>query len=149
MDKATHNRQSGINSGINVTPMVDVMLVLLIIFMVVTPMLKPGIPVQLPRTTNPRAMPDADRTDALIVAVSHDGTIFLGNDMVSAELLPQKIKDRLALRSDKTVYVRADSRVRYKFLVNVVDGLRMAGVNQLGLLTEQTRSRHVTAEPGT
>lgn len=140
----TRNPGRKVNSNINVTPMVDVMLVLLIIFMVITPMLQPDNAVQLPRTDNPVEMIDAVRSDAPMVAVAHDGTIFFGSETVTREVLTQKVKDQIATRSNKTVYVRADARARYKFLVDVVDNVRAAGVDQLGLLTEQ---RHRTLAP--
>jgi len=128
---------SNINSQINVTPMVDVMLVLLIIFMVITPMLHQGVPVDLARTYNPMAMYDASRPDALIVSVMRDGRMFLGNESVTSEALTHKVQDTMANRANKTVYIRADARARYGALVNAVDDLRSAGVDQLGLLTEQ------------
>jgi biopolymer transport protein TolR len=131
------NEGAKINSNINVTPMVDVMLVLLIIFMVITPMLHPGVPVDLARTTNPIAMSDAERADALILSVMRDGRMFLGSERVSSETLPQRVRDQVVNRLDKTVYVRADARARYGALVEAVDDLRAAGVDQLGLLTEQ------------
>jgi biopolymer transport protein ExbD/biopolymer transport protein TolR len=133
------NEGSKINSNINVTPMVDVMLVLLIIFMVITPMLHPGVPVDLARTTNPIAMSDADKADALILSVMRDGKMFLGSESVSSEALTQKVRDTVTNRVNKTVYIRADARARYGLLVNAVDDLRSAGVDQLGLLTEQRR----------
>ena len=129
--------EAKINSAINVTPMVDVMLVLLIIFMVITPMLQPGRAEELAKTANPIDMADANKADALIVAVERDGRVFLGTEMVSSETLTQRLKERLASRSDKTIYVRADARARYKFVVDAVDDVRTAGVDQLGLLTEQ------------
>ena len=128
---------SKINSNINVTPMVDVMLVLLIIFMVITPMLHQGVPIDLARTRNPMAMSDANRPDALIVSVMRDGRMFLAAESVTSEALTRKIQDTMANRANKTVYVRADARARYGVLVNAVDDLRSAGVDQLGLLTEQ------------
>jgi len=128
---------SNINSQINATPMVDVMLVLLIIFMVITPMLHQGVPVDLARTYNPMAMSDASRPDALIVSVMRDGRMFLGNESVTSEALTHKVQDTMANRANKTVYIRADARARYGALVNAVDDLRSAGVDQLGLLTEQ------------
>ena len=131
------NEGANINSNINVTPMVDVMLVLLIIFMVITPMLHPGVPVDMAKTTNPAAMSDANKPDALIISVMRDGRMFLGNESVTSEALTQKIRTQIVNRANKTVYVRADARARYGALVNAVDDLRSAGVDQLGLLTEQ------------
>jgi biopolymer transport protein ExbD len=139
MSLAKRNEGAKVNSDINVTPMVDVMLVLLIIFMVVTPMLQKGVSVDLAKVNNPEQMPDADKEDALIVAVMRDGAVFFGNDKTPAAELTGKIKDRLANRVDKRVYVRADSRARYGSVVEVVDNVRAAGVDQLGLLTDQKK----------
>src|SRR5579872_2368295 len=124
-------------ADINVTPMVDVMLVMLIIFMVITPMLSKGVSVDMVRTKNPIAMQAADKTDAVIVAVTRDGKSYLGSTQVPAEDLAPKVKDLLANRLDHMVFLRADSRARYEKVVDVVDNLRAAGVDQLGLLTEQ------------
>jgi biopolymer transport protein ExbD/biopolymer transport protein TolR len=136
-----------VNSNINVTPMVDVMLVLLIIFMVITPMLQKGVSVDLAKVNSPAAMPDADKEDALIVAVMRDGKLFFGNDRVEADQLTQKIKDRLANRVDKRVYVRADARAKYGSVVEVVDNVRAAGVDDLGLLTDQKKNNNQQAPP--
>jgi biopolymer transport protein ExbD/biopolymer transport protein TolR len=132
-------------TDINVTPMVDVMLVILIIFMVITPMLSKGISVDMVKTKNPIAMQAADKTDAIIVAVSRDGKAFLGSTLVAAEDMAPKVKDLLANRVDHMVFLRADSRARYEKVVDVVDNLRAAGVDQLGLLTEQVQD---TKKPG-
>jgi biopolymer transport protein ExbD/biopolymer transport protein TolR len=135
------NEGSKVNSNINVTPMVDVMLVLLIIFMVITPMLQKGVPVQLAKTDNPMQMPDAEKENALVVAVQRDGTIFFDTQKVGPAELTDKVKERLASRADKRVYVRADARAKYKAVVEVVDNVRSAGVDELGLLTEQRHNQ--------
>ncbi len=134
---ALRNEGAKINSNINVTPMVDVMLVLLIIFMVITPMLRPGVPLELAAASNSVAMTDAGRPDAVILSVMRDGKMFLGSESVTSESLVQRILGTMATRADKTVFIRADGRARYGVLVNAVDDLRSAGVDQLGLLTEQ------------
>jgi biopolymer transport protein ExbD/biopolymer transport protein TolR len=121
------------------------MLVLLIIFMVITPMLQKGVSVDLARTNNPTAMPDADKEDALLVAVTRDGKIFFGSDQIDPTQLTNKVKDRIANRTDKRVYVKADARAKYGSVVEVVDNVRSAGVDQLGLLTEQRKSGAPTA----
>jgi biopolymer transport protein ExbD/biopolymer transport protein TolR len=136
-----------VTSTINVTPMVDVMLVLLIIFMVITPMLQKGVSVDLAQTNNPTAMPDADKEDALLVAVTRDGKIFFGSDQVpAADKLTTMVKDRLANRTDKRVFIKADARAKYGNVVDVVDNVRAAGVDQLGLLTEQRRTGAAAAK---
>jgi biopolymer transport protein ExbD/biopolymer transport protein TolR len=119
--------------------MVDVMLVLLIIFMVVTPMLQHGVPVDMAKVNNPEQMPDADKEDALLVAVMRDGTVFFGTDKIAVDQLTQKIKDRLVNRTDKRVFIKADQRAKYGSVVEVVDNVRSAGVDQLGLLTDQKK----------
>jgi biopolymer transport protein ExbD len=121
----------------NVVPMVDVMLVLLIIFMVITPMLSKGISVDMVRTRNPVTMQGADKDDAIIVAVTREGRTFLGNVQMRPEEIPLKVRDLLANRLDKMCYIKSDARARYEKVVEVVDNLRAAGVDQLGLLTEQ------------
>ena len=126
-------------ADINVTPMVDVMLVLLIIFIVVTPMLSKGISVDMAKTNNPMPMTNADKEDAVLVAVSRDGRTYLGTDQMSPENMPGKVKDMLTNKLDKTVYIRADARARYERVVEVVDNLRTAGVDQIGLLTEENQ----------
>jgi biopolymer transport protein ExbD len=128
-------------ADINVTPMVDVMLVMLIIFMVITPMLSKGISVDMVKTKNPIAMQAADKSDAIVCAITRDGKTYLGTTQTPAEDLPPKVKDLLTNRLDKTVFVRADSRAKYERVVDVVDNLRAAGVDQLGLLTEQIQEK--------
>ncbi len=139
MPKA-EKRMAQVNSDINVTPMVDVMLVLLIIFMVITPMLQKGVPVNLAKTDNPVKMPEADKEDSLIVAVMRDGTIYFNSDKVTPEQLTDKVKDRLSNRQDKRVFVKADAGAKYGDVVGVVDDVRSAGVDQLGLMTDERKS---------
>jgi biopolymer transport protein ExbD/biopolymer transport protein TolR len=143
---SVRNEGAKVNSNINVTPMVDVMLVLLIIFMVITPMLQKGVSVDMAKTTNPVPLQDADKEDALIVAVQRDGAVFFDSQKVSPEELTQKVKDRVQSRSNKEVFIRADARAKYKPVVDVVDDVRSAGVDQVGLLTEQ--KRYTNKPPG-
>ncbi len=123
-------------ADINVTPMVDVMLVMLIIFMVITPMLSHGVSVDLVPTRNPINMANAEKEDAIVVAITRDGKTFLGTTLTPADQLGPKVKDLLANRLDKMTYVKADRRSIYKKVVDVVDNLRSAGVDQLGLITD-------------
>jgi biopolymer transport protein ExbD len=124
-------------ADINVTPMVDVMLVLLIIFMVITPMLSKGVPIDLVKTHNPIAMQAADRTDAVLVSVTRDGKTYLGRDQIDPQSLAPKVKDMLSNRTDKQCFLKADTRAKYQAVLDVVQNLQAAGVDQLGLLTEQ------------
>src|SRR6266516_6108998 len=87
MANESKKKLSDVTSAINVTPMVDVMLVLLIICMVVTPLLQKTISVNLAKTDNPMQMPEADREDAVVVAVMRDGKVYLNSDAVTPEAL--------------------------------------------------------------
>ena len=136
----------GAVSDINVTPLVDVMLVLLIIFMVITPMLQKGVSVDLARVNNPRSMQAADKEDATVLAITRDGKIYLGSNSVALDTITGKVKDRIADKLDKTVYVKSDARAKYGDVVAVIDAIRAAGVDSLGLLTEKVQSRSSAAE---
>jgi len=127
----------GAVADINVTPMVDVMLVLLIIFMVVTPMLQHGVSVDMAKVHNPRPMQDAEKEDAVVFAVSRDGKVYLGSDAIKLDKITATVKDRISSKLDKTVYVKSDAAAKYGDVVSVVDNVRAAGVDSLGLLTER------------
>jgi biopolymer transport protein TolR len=147
MALAKRDEGKKVNSDINVTPMVDVMLVLLIIFMVVTPMLQKGVSVDMAKVNNPEQMPDADKEDALLVSVTRDGQVYFGSDQIQVDALTTKVKDRLANKPDKRVYVKADMRARYGAVVQVVDSVRAAGVDDLGLLTDQRKTTTTPPPP--
>ena len=134
-----NKREEGkkVNSNINVTPMVDVMLVLLIIFMVITPMLNNKVNVDLPVANAAIIMENANKEDAVTVAVTRDGRAYLGGDQVSVDTLAAKISDKLTNKTDKTVYLRGDIRANYGKVMDVVDQIRAAGVSNLALLTEK------------
>ena len=136
---------AGVNSEPNVVPMCDIMLVLLIIFMVITPMLQRGVSVDLAKAVNPRNMEDADREDAVIVAITRDGRVFLGGDQTRPEDLIEKVQEMIANRVDKTVYLKSDARAKYETVVDVINEIRAAGVDQLGLITEKVEDRSQTA----
>ena len=133
-------------ADINVTPMVDVMLVLLIIFMVITPMLTKGQAVDLVRTKNPITMQAADKEDAVLIAVTRNGGVFLspGNLKITPDQLPEKVKDLMTNKPDKTVYIKSDQRARYGLVEDVIDNVRAAGVDQIGLITELIPDQHLT-----
>jgi biopolymer transport protein TolR len=147
MALAKRNEGANVNSDINVTPMVDVMLVLLVIFMVITPMLQKGISVDMAQVNNPTPMQDADKEDALLISIMKNGDVFFGSDKVTGgvDSLTGKVRDRLTNRTNKEVYLKADARVHFGNVVQVVDAVRAAGVDDLGLLTEQRKS--ATAPP--
>jgi len=136
-----NKREEGkkVNSNINVTPMVDVMLVLLIIFMVITPMLNNKVDVTLPIANAAVIMENANKEDAVMIAVTRDGKTWLGGDQVSLDDLSAKISAKLENRAegDKEVYLRADIRANYGRVMDAVDQIRAAGVSNLGMITEK------------
>jgi biopolymer transport protein TolR len=133
----------------NVIPMADIMLVLLIIFMVITPLLHPVSVVKMAAAENADKMPDTDRDDAVVIAVTRDGRIFMspGNKEVPLAVVSTTVKDFLADRLDKTVYIRSDARTKYGDVVKAVDEARSAGVENLGLLTEKLSLKTAPSPP--
>jgi biopolymer transport protein ExbD len=125
----------------NIIPMADIMLVLLIIFMVVTPMIQKGASVDRANVANPKDMNDAEKEDALVVAVTRDGSIFFGSKKIELPQLKKTLKDELDKRTDKTVFLNSDRGAKYGKVTDVVDEIRAAGVDQLGLLTEKIQKK--------
>jgi biopolymer transport protein ExbD/biopolymer transport protein TolR len=124
-------------SEINIIPMADIMLVMLIIFMVVTPMLQKGMSVEMAKVPNPIDMPNADRDDAVIVGISRDGAVYLGSQKSDIASIASSVRDLIVDRTDKTVFIKSDGRAKYGDVVKVVDEVRSAGVDNVGLLTDK------------
>ncbi|HPC82990.1 MAG TPA: ExbD/TolR family protein [Thermoanaerobaculaceae bacterium] len=122
-------------SDINVTPLVDVCLVLLIIFMVVTPMLQTGVPVQLPETNNPEKYPEGAKQQK--VTIIEDGKIFLAKDdwVPNTQDLTRRIAEMVRETPDKEFVVKADKRLRYRQVREVMKAINEAGVTKVGLIT--------------
>jgi biopolymer transport protein ExbD/biopolymer transport protein TolR len=137
MGVAVRNEAANVSSNINVTPMVDVMLVLLIIFMVITPMLNKKVNVDMAEVNNPTNMPDADKEDAIVVAITRDGSVYLGQNKTSIGELGPTVQSMLADKPGKMVFFRADARSKYLDLENAIDAVRTAGVEEVGLLTDK------------
>ena len=140
--RASHN----VNANINVTPMVDVMLVLLIIFMVITPMLQNKVAIDLASVVNATAMPDADKEDAVVVAVTRDGAVYLGQNRIDTSQLGSAVRDKLADKTDKTIFVRADRRAQFKAVEDAIDDVRTAGVDTVNLLTQKREGSQAGGE---
>ena len=134
---AVRNEGGNVSSNINVTPMVDVMLVLLIIFMVITPMLQNKVSVDMAKVDNPTSMPDADKEDAIVVAITRDGGVFLGQNKVALAELGGLVRDKLTDKPGKTIFVRADARAQFRAVEDAIDAVRTAGVDDVGLLTQK------------
>ena len=137
MAQAVRNEGSKVNSNINVTPMVDVMLVLLIIFMVITPMLQNKVAIDMVKVDNPISMPDADKDDAIVVAITRDGDVFLGQNKVALSELGALVRDKLSDKPGKTIFIRADARAQYLAVENAIDAVRTSGVDDVGLLVQK------------
>jgi biopolymer transport protein ExbD/biopolymer transport protein TolR len=137
MGIAVRNEGSKVNANINVTPMVDVMLVLLIIFMVITPMLQNKVAIDMAQVDNAVSMPDADKEDAIVVAITRDGGVFLGQDKVATSELGGLVTAKLADKPGKTIFIRADARAQYRAVEDAIDAVRTAGVEDVGLLTQK------------
>ena len=134
-----------VNSNINVTPMVDVMLVLLIIFMVITPMLTNKVNVTLVNSKNAVTMEDASKEDAVIIAVTRDSKVYLGQNQIGLDALGPAVQDRVKDKTSKVVYFRADARAHYGAVEDAIDSVRTAGIEEVGLLTDQ---RSAAGSPG-
>jgi len=128
-------------SDINVTPLVDVVLVLLIIFMVTAPMMSRGIDVRLPRTT---AGSDATE-DRVVVTVDRDGTIYLNDRPVNAQLLTERLKSEMQRTGSDFVFLRADQEVPYGRVMTVMDQIKKAGADKVGMVTRPAAPATVPA----
>jgi biopolymer transport protein ExbD len=134
-------------SAPNVIPMADIMLVLLIIFMVVTPMLTKGLSVELAKVTNPVDMPNADKDDAIIVGISASGDVYLGSTKTDVTQIADQVRDRISNKLDKTVFVKSDGRAKYGDVVKIVDEIRSAGVDNVGLITDRSEQNRRNVPP--
>ena len=126
--------ESDVKSDINVTPLVDVCLVLLIIFMVVTPMLQKGVDVQLPETAKPEKMPEGAKQ--LTVAVKIDGTVFVDKNWIPDDRLAKAFKDIHAQSPEKDIVIKADKRLKYKKIRDVMRVINEAGFSGVGLVAD-------------
>ncbi|MGB4829622.1 MAG: protein TolR [Paracoccaceae bacterium] len=121
-------------SEINVTPFVDVMLVLLIIFMVAAPMLTVGVPVQLPETAA-NALP-TEQEEPLTITITADGVLMIQTNPVADNELIPKLKAIAAERKSDKVFLRADGRIAYERVAQVMGALNAGGFNNIGLVTD-------------
>jgi biopolymer transport protein TolR len=124
-------------SEINVTPFVDVMLVLLVIFMVTAPLMQSGIGVELPQAETDNAPAD----EGLILTITKDQYIHLGNSVIHIQLLENKLREYFHGRTKKIVFVQADKALDYGFFVDVLDIVKKVGVETVGLVTEPKEVR--------
>ena len=133
----------GMQSEINVTPMVDIMLVLLIIFMVVTPFLQQGITVALPKNMdNPDVDPNIIKESSVVISIPSDGLYYLGKKQVAREELADKVDSLLKNiknDQDRIVYIKSGVGVSYGYVVNVINEVRKLGVDKIGLVADKKK----------
>src|SRR5437868_3126309 len=131
--------KGGVKSDINVTPLVDVMLVLLIIMMIVAPLLQQGVSVKLPRATNTAEKPETQ--GQTVVAITADKRYFVNAVQVQQGDMGKRIADLLDKAKEKIVIIKADEDVEYGAVMEAMDTLRMAGIEDMGLITETRRGQ--------
>jgi biopolymer transport protein TolR len=134
MSMSTGGQQGGLKADINVTPLVDVMLVLLIIMMLVAPMLQKGVDVKLPQAANTTDKPDTQ--GQTVVGIQANKQIFLNSVQVRASDLSSRVADLMETQTDKMVLIKADEDVDYATVMETMDNLRSAGVEDMGLITD-------------
>ena len=127
----------GIKSDINVTPLVDVMLVLLIIMMIVAPLLQQGVPVTLPLAANSSEKPETQ--EQTVITIDRNKDVYLNAKPVTLSQLTTRIKEVLEDKSDKIVIIKADEEAPYSAVMDTMDELRHAGIEDMGLITETRR----------
>ena len=130
MDIGSDNDQ--LMSEINVTPFVDVMLVLLIIFMVAAPMMVQGVNVDLPKAST---KPLKANQENLVVSIDNERKVYINNQLVNVEYLAEKLTNIMETLETKNVYLKADKRVPYGVVINVVSKIKHAGVDSIGMIT--------------
>ena len=134
----------GVKSDINVTPLVDVMLVLLIIMMIVAPLLQQGVPVTLPLASNSSEKPETQ--DQTVVTIDRNKDVYLNAVPVASGQLQGRIKEVLEDKSDKIVIIKADEEAPYSAVMDTMDELRAAGIEDMGLITETRRKQQQGGE---
>jgi biopolymer transport protein TolR len=137
---------TGIKSDINVTPLVDVMLVLLIIMMIVAPLLQQGVPVRLPLAANSSEKPETQ--NQTVVAITADKRYFVNAVQVPKDDMQRRVADILEQKKEKLVIIKADEDVEYGAVMEAMDTLRAAGIEDMGLITETRRNASALSRGG-
>ena len=123
-------------SEINVVPLVDVMLVLLIIFMITAPMIQRGVDVKLPVAARTSQISGERVFVTIPLAYRQNKTVYLGDEAIRADVLQERVRQKMERASEKKVYLRGDGGVQYQELMDVFDRLKAAGVADVGLVAQ-------------
>ncbi len=135
MAMSSGGARGGLNSDINVTPLVDVMLVLLIIMMLIAPMLQQGVAVQMPEAANTGEKPDTQ--DQTVVAIDSRGAFYVNALPVTADNLIPQVQRVLEDKKEKIVYLKGDKDAKYAAIMDVMDAFRKAQIENIALITEK------------
>jgi biopolymer transport protein TolR len=128
--------KGSLKADINVTPLVDVMLVLLIIMMLIAPLLQQGVPVTLPEASNTADKPDTQ--DQTVVAVDGHNQFYVNAIQVpSLEDLVPKVQHALEDKKEKLVYLKGDTNAKYSAIMDAMDAMRKAQIENIALITER------------
>jgi biopolymer transport protein TolR len=134
-------RVSSTLAEINVVPLVDVMLVLLIIFMITAPMIQRGIDVNLPVARRATQISDERLFVSVPLSYRQDHLVYLGNEPLPVEILQERVRQRMESRTDKQVYLRGDGGVQLQDLMDIMDRLKAAGVEKVGIVAKMPGER--------
>src|SRR5687767_13123072 len=151
MSMQAGGNSGGLQSEINVTPMVDIMLVLLIIFMVVTPFLQQGITVNLPKNmTNPDVDPRIIKESSIVISIPNDGEYYVSKQRLQREQLDEKVDtmlENIKNDQDRIVYIKSGIGVSYGDVVSVINEVRKLGVDKIGLVADKKKGGGAAAAP--
>ena len=135
--KPTERCAQGLKGEINVTPMIDILLVLLIIFMVISPSLSVGLDSQIPQPSSEPIRPETETDKTIVISIKDDLSIQINQDPVPVHELQDRLRVILKLRTNRSVFLQADSNLPFEAVAATIDGARSAGADRIGLLTDK------------
>jgi len=136
----SHTKNESVSSEPNVVPLCDVLLVLLIIFMIVTPLVQKGVDVKLPAALNTSSMPDSPD---VVLAIKKDGSLYLKEAKVTMENLQTALEEAFLTVSEKKLYIKADQNMEYGKIVDLIDVMREAGIEIVGIITDKKAEKAI------